>query len=73
MIMRYPAKQRQLYIAILVQTQGHVSRKDIVDRFEVGVATATRDLTFYKNNKIAQIELPIEYNVTNKRYERVDT
>ena len=64
--MTYFQNIRQAFIKNMLICRGFVERKDIIERFKVGSATATRDITFYKNNND-----DIEYNVTNKRYERI--
>jgi hypothetical protein len=63
--MNYFIKTRLDNVSLMLNMRGWVTRKCIMDRFSVGSATATRDLTYYRKN----IE-ELVYNPTLKRYER---
>ena len=67
MNMRFFSELRQKFIKDMVICRGFIGRNDIIERFGVGSATATRDITYYKTNNE-----DIKYNVTNKRYERIE-
>jgi len=44
----YAQKQRLAFIDFLVMFKGAFSRKDLTDKFEMGMANATRDITLYR-------------------------
>ncbi|AWB68262.1 WYL domain-containing protein [Saccharobesus litoralis] len=44
----YPQKQRLAFIDFCLLFRGYVSRHDITQRFEMGLANATRDLALYR-------------------------
>ncbi len=62
--MNWATEQRQLYIAALLKAKGSITRCEIMGQFKIGSATATRDLTIFRQKNSNLI-----YNVTNKRYE----
>lgn len=65
--MRYPEKQRHEFIRETLEDKGYINSKDIIQKFGVGTATASRDLTRFKklNDDF------VEYNLSNRRYEKV--
>ena len=46
----FAQKQRLAYIDFKLYFTGKVTRSEIVSHFELGLAAATRDLKFYKDN-----------------------
>ncbi len=46
----FAQKQRLAYIDFKLYFTGMVTRSEIVSHFELGLAAATRDLKFYKDN-----------------------
>jgi len=65
--MKYAEKQRHLFIREVLEEQGFINGKDLIEKFEMGSAQASRDLTKFKQlNPDA-----MEYNLSTRRYERV--
>lgn len=63
--MNWAAKQRQIFIQDFIKEYGEINRSDIMKEFNIGSASATRDLQqFIKYNPNVLI-----YNVTEKHYE----
>lgn len=46
--LNFPQKQRLAFIDFLLMFQGEFCRKDLTDKFEMGMANATRDITLYR-------------------------
>jgi hypothetical protein len=46
----FAQKQRLAYVDFKLHFTGMVTRSEIVSHFELGLAAATRDLKFYKDN-----------------------
>ena len=44
----YAQKQRLAFIDFSLFFKGHLSRQDLLDKFEVGLSAASRDFTTYK-------------------------
>lgn len=63
--MNWAAEQRQIYIKNHIEEYGSINRSDLMDFFKIGPASATRDLTIFRN---ANPDLLI-YNVAEKGYE----
>ena len=61
--MNYFQELRQRHIMARLKLFGRIDRKSLVERFNIGLATATRDLRYYKKHNGN-----IEYDVTNKNY-----
>tara|TARA_R110001592_G_scaffold336271_2_gene621732 strand:- start:1218 stop:2090 length:873 start_codon:yes stop_codon:yes gene_type:complete len=62
--LNYPQKQRLAYIDFKLLFSGWVSRNEIVNRFELGLAAASRDIALYKEHAPANME----YDNVNKKY-----
>lgn len=58
-------KQRQSFILEQLEEFGSINRSDIMDKFDVGSATSTRDIKRY----IQAHPEDLIYNVTEKCYE----
>lgn len=61
----WASDQRQAFIYSTVRKRGHITRADIIRKFDVSPATATRDLRGF----MAKKRLRLTYNQTAKRYE----
>jgi len=67
-LMNFYAVMRLGFIEETLEKKGYIRRADIINKFGVGESTATRDLAqFRKENPDFS-----QYNVTNKRYEKVE-
>ena len=67
--MKWAAQQRQIFIKEFLDEYSCINRSDIIAKFSIGPAQATRDLQIYiKNNAEALV-----YNVTDKCYEKAET
>ncbi len=62
--LNYPQKQRLAYIDFKLLFSGWVTRNEIVLRFELGLAAASRDIALYKEH--AQDNM--DYDNVNKKY-----
>ena len=62
--MKYAMEQRLRMIDFLVDTYGYINRSVIMDYFDVGSATVTRDSTEYQNIRPDNLI----YSVKEKRY-----
>lgn len=63
--MNWAAQQRQVFIGNVIKEYGGINRSDIMKEFNIGSASATRDLQrFISDNPDTLI-----YNVTEKCYE----
>ena len=62
--MSWFTKERQRFIKELVDTQGHVNRKDIMSKFNVSIATASLDLTTFQKKNPGKLF----YSNSRKRY-----
>lgn len=63
--MRYAENQRHEFISELLKTQGFLNRSDLIDKFEIGLVQASRDI----NNFMKSHPSAMKYNLQNKRYE----
>lgn len=63
--MRWAEEQRSIFIDDVIRRKQHISRRDLMDKFSISPATASRDLRAFTK------EYPnlLIYNVTTKRYE----
>lgn len=62
--MGFSQKQRLAYIDFKLMFVGHLTRAEVVNYFEQGLSSATRDINFYK--ELAPDNM--EYDTRNKRY-----
>ncbi|MBD1391318.1 WYL domain-containing protein [Neiella sp. HB171785] len=65
----FSQKQRLAYIDFKLLFTGYVTRSEIVNRFELGLAAASRDLSLYKElapNNMAYDNAEKKYFITNK-------
>lgn len=62
--LNFAQKQRLSFIDFSLLFKGAISRKDLTQKFEMGMANATRDLALYKELAPKNIEL----NATNRTY-----
>lgn len=63
--MKYAEKQRHIFIEETLELRGSINGKDLIEKFKIGSAQASRDLVkFKKLNPNA-----MEYNLSTKRYE----
>jgi hypothetical protein len=62
--LNYPQKQRLAYIDFKILFSGWVTRNEIVQRFELGLAAASRDISLYK--EYAPVNM--DYDNANKKY-----
>lgn len=60
----YAQKQRLSYIEFCLMFRGHLTRNDLVQRFEVGLSAGTRDLNLYR--ELAPDNL--DYDSKQKKY-----
>jgi len=60
----YPQRQRLSYIEFCLLFRGHLTRNDLVQRFEVGLSAGTRDLNLYR--ELAPKNL--DYDTKQKKY-----
>lgn len=60
----YAQKQRLSYIEFCLMFRGHLTRNDLVQRFEVGLSAGTRDLNLYR--ELAPHNL--DYDSKQKKY-----
>ena len=60
----YAQRQRLAYIDFCLLFQGHLSRVEVINRFEMGLSAATRDFNIYKDHCSENLA----YNNTTKRY-----
>lgn len=60
-------RERLWQIDFLARFRGYVTRQDLVDRFQIALSNATRDLTLYR--ELAPNNL--EYSTSNKSYVRM--
>jgi len=60
----YPQRQRLSYIEFCLLFRGHLTRNDLVQRFEVGLSAGTRDLNLYR--ELAPNNL--DYDTKQKKY-----
>ncbi|OUS23571.1 WYL domain-containing protein [Thalassotalea sp. 42_200_T64] len=60
----YAQKQRLSYIEFCLMFRGHLTRNDLVQRFEVGLSAGTRDLNLYR--ELAPKNL--DYDSKQKKY-----
>jgi len=64
--MRWFEQQRREWIMIHLYAQGHINRSDIMQKFGIGSAQASRDI----NRLMKDMPNLMTYNLTAKRYER---
>lgn len=62
--LNYPQKQRLAYIDFKLLFSGWVTRNEIVNRFELGLAAASRDIALYKEHAPDNMD----YDNVNKKY-----
>lgn len=60
----YAQRQRLAYIDFCLLFQGHVSRVEVINRFEMGLSAASRDFTLYKEH----CPKNLTYDNATKRY-----
>lgn len=60
----YAQKQRLAYIDFCLMFRGHLTRNDLIEKFEVGLSAGTRDFNLYK--ELAGFNL--HYDTKQKRY-----
>jgi len=60
----YSQRQRLAYIDFCLMFQGHLSRHELITRFEVGLSAATRDFNLYKSSAGDNLR----YDNVTKRY-----
>ncbi|MBE0507397.1 MAG: WYL domain-containing protein [Marinospirillum sp.] len=59
-------KERLWHIDFLARFRGFVTRQDLVDRFQIALSNATRDLTLYRD----LVPENLEYSTSDKSYRR---
>lgn len=62
--LNYAQKQRLAYIDFKLLFVGHVTRSEVVNRFELGLSAASRDLNLYREIAIDNME----YDNVQKKY-----
>lgn len=67
--LNYAQKQRLAYIDFCLMFRGHLTRNDLVEKFQVGLSAGTRDFNIYKEKRPDNLM----YNTKKKRYFQVDT
>lgn len=53
--MRWPAKQRQLFIARVLGERGFINRRDLMNEFEVSAMTASLDIKRYTEDHPTEV------------------
>jgi hypothetical protein len=67
--MTFIQKQRLEYIEFLLMFLGTLRRSNLVEKYSIGSAAASRDIALYKELAPSNIE----YNTTDKTYSRLET
>ncbi len=62
--LNYAQKQRLAYIDFCLMFRGHLTRNDLVEKFEVGLSAGTRDFNIYKEHRPENLI----YDTKQKRY-----
>lgn len=65
--MRWFEKTRLEWIGQRLAAKGHIQRKDLMQKFDITEATASKDL----NNFLRERPDLMEYNLHTKRYEMI--
>ncbi len=63
--MRWFERHRQEWIGDRIAAVGYINRSDVMEKFEVSIPTASRDLRVFQENHPGILH----YNLTLKRYE----
>lgn len=67
--MKYATEQRLRLIDFLLAIYGHVNREAVIDYFDVGEATATRDFTAYRDLAPGNLV----YNASDRKYYKTES
>lgn len=67
--LNYAQKQRLAYIDFCLMFRGHLTRHDLIEKFEVGLSAGTRDFNLYKE----KCPDNLIYDTKQKRYFQTDT